>query len=545
MGNAKNVTCHTPLVITGFMGAGKTAVGRLVAQRLGREFVDTDALIQAREGQSVRAIFEARGEEYFRELERQVCRELATRANVVIATGGGTLVDARNRAAFERAFVVCLDATAEALLARLNGALARPLLTSGAPRQRIDDLLGARAPAYAQIEQHVDTTALTVEQVAEKIIGLWLTKYLAARAWLEVTSPEGAYPVVVGQGLLTRVAEIVNSLGDSFSPRCAVVTNPRVGGWYAERVVASLRASGFEPQVSEIPDGENFKRLDTVSAIYDQLLDAQLDRHSILFALGGGVVGDITGLAAATFLRGVPFVQLPTTLLAMVDASIGGKVGVDHPRGKNLIGAFKQPRAVIADVDALGTLPLVEWRAGMAEVVKHAVIGDAGLFESLETGDWKPVLSGVEGLHVGDWIARAMQVKVAIVSRDPFERGERAKLNLGHTFAHAFEKLSHYEMRHGEAVAIGLVGAARLAARRQMCEASLAERLERLLRAIELPTRTPRQFSADQILCAMTTDKKRVKARLRFVLPRALGDVVMVDDVAPEEIVAVVEETRA
>jgi 3-dehydroquinate synthase len=272
-----------------------------------------------------------------------------------------------------------------------------------------------------------------------------------------------------------------------------------------------------------------------VRAIYDQLIDARLDRNSIIFALGGGVVGDVAGFVAATYLRGVSFVQLPTTLLAMVDASIGGKVAVDHPRGKNLIGAFKQPRAVVADTDTLATLPDTEWRAGMAEVVKHGMIGDAGLFEKLETKS---------PFGIGDWLPRAIQVKVDLVSRDPFEQGERAKLNLGHTFAHAFETLSNYELRHGEAVAIGLVCAVRLAARRDLCASDLTTRVENLLRAIGLPTRVPRNFSADAILNAMASDKKRVGARLRFVLPRVLGDVVIVDDVAPEEVLAVIEANR-
>lgn len=349
---------------------------------------------------------------------------------------------------------------------------------------------------------------------------------------ISVPTPEGTYPILVGGGLLAQVGTLVTTLC-SGAKVCALITNPRVGGLHTAPVAESLRAAGFEPRVIEIPEGETFKTLDTVRTIYDQLIDAQLDRRSIIFALGGGVVGDMAGFAAATFLRGVPFVQVPTTLLAMVDASIGGKVAVDHPRGKNLIGAFKPPRAVIVDPETLTTLPEPELRAGMAEVVKHAVIGDVELFDLLEHGDRRSV--------IGDWLARAIQVKVDIVARDPYERGERAKLNLGHTFGHALEKLSNYEMRHGDAVAIGLVGAARLAARRNVCDAALATRIENLLRAIGQPTRVPREMSADAIFRAMQTDKKRVGAQLRFILPRALGDVVIVGDVTREEVVSAVE----
>ena len=503
------------LVLTGFMGTGKTCVGRIVAEQLGREFIDLDALIESREGMSVRAIFETRGEAYFRAREAEVCAELGARANLVIATGGGALVDPRNRVAFERAFVICLDAAPDAILARLSDAQDRPLLASADPRARVEDLLNERREAYVQIARHVDTTDKTINQVAEEILKLFQMRKIV------VASPEGEYPILVGSGLLARVGAL---LPDSdFSTRCAIVTNPRVRELHAARVI-------------DIPDGEQFKTLDTVRSIYDQLIDTQLDRCSVVCALGGGVVGDVAGFAAATYLRGVPFVQLPTTLLAMVDASIGGKVAVDHPRGKNLIGAFKQPRAVIADTAALATLPIEEFRAGMAEVVKHAIIGDAGLFESLEHRDWR--------LEIGDWIAQAIKVKVDIVARDPFEQGERAKLNLGHTFAHAFETLSNYELRHGDAVAIGLVCAARLAARRKLCPANLATRIENLLRAIGLPARVPREIPARAILDAMATDKKRVDAQLRFVLPRGLGDVVIVDDVASEDIVAVIEEMQ-
>ena len=353
-----------------------------------------------------------------------------------------------------------------------------------------------------------------------------------------VQMPNGAYPIFVGTSLLAQVGKLVLELqSENFSKRCAIVTNDRVGALHVAPVVDALRANGFEPCVIEIPDGEKFKTLDTLRTIYDRLIDAQLDRKSIVFALGGGVIGDMTGFAAATFLRGVEFVQLPTTLLAMVDASIGGKVAVDHPRGKNLIGAFKQPLAVISDVNTLATLPDEEFRSGMAEVVKHGVIGDAELFQRLEIREWR--------LEISDWLQRAIQVKVEIVQRDPLEKGERAKLNLGHTFGHALEKLSNYTMRHGDGVAIGLVCAARLAANRKMCDEPLVLRIENLLRAIGLPTRIQNDIATDAIIDAMTTDKKRVDKRVAFILPRTIGSVEIVSDVTREEIAAAIDSTRA
>lgn len=350
---------------------------------------------------------------------------------------------------------------------------------------------------------------------------------------IKVSTPDGAYSIFVGDNLYP-----FPSLRQGAGGICAIVTNPRVGALHAERVVAALRVNHFEPRIIKIPDGEEHKTLDTVRTVYDRLIDARMDRQSMIFALGGGVVGDLAGFVAATYLRGVPFVQMPTTLLAMVDASIGGKVAVDHPRGKNLIGAFKQPRAVIAGIDTLNTLPDAEWRSGMAEVVKHGIIGDAELFRDLELGrgGWR--------LAVGDWLPRAIRVKVSFVERDLFEQGERAKLNLGHTFGHALEKLSNYRLRHGDAVAIGLVCAARLSYRLGMCDANLVERIEVLLRQIGLPTRVPKEMTTEQIIDAMQTDKKRIGVRLRFILPRALGDLVIVDDVSRADVSAVIEETR-
>ncbi|MBI3742082.1 MAG: 3-dehydroquinate synthase, partial [Chloroflexi bacterium] len=304
---------------------------------------------------------------------------------------------------------------------------------------------------------------------------------------LRVTAPNGSYGIYVGAELLNYVGDIVASLGGKFSRRCAIVTNPTVGARYAARVVDALARKNFEARVIEIPDGEKFKTLETMRAVYDQLIDARIDRGSIIFALGGGVIGDVAGFCAATILRGVPFIQISTTLLAMVDASIGGKVGVDHPRGKNLIGAFYPPRAIIADIATLNTLPEVEWRCGMAEVVKHAIVGDAKLFDWLEERRWTKddgrwtVDERRWTIDDGRWIERALRVKVEIVARDPFERGERMKLNLGHTFAHALEIVSDFQLRHGEAVGIGLVCATRFAVLQKISDASLVERVEQLL----------------------------------------------------------------
>lgn len=525
------------IVLTGFMGTGKTSVGRALAVRLGREFVDMDEVLAQREGMSVADVFARQGEVYFRERERALCRELAARENQVIATGGGALVSEENRAAFGNAQLFCLDASVDTILVRLGGAHDRPLL-AGDKRARIESLLAARRAAYAEIPMHINTDGRSTEAIATEIVERLMVRVL------RVKTPEGEYPIYLGEGqpyggqpqgltLRARIGEIVAPM--NLASRCAIVTNPTVGGWYAEQVAESLRAHGFEPITIEIRDGEPFKTLETVRDLYDQFIAAKLERRSPILALGGGVIGDTAGFAAATYLRGVPFIQIPTTLLAMVDASVGGKVGVDHSAGKNLIGAFKFPHAVIADMDVLQTLPVEEYRAGMAEVLKHGIIADRALFETLAQGSVLDVTL----------LERALRVKIEIVERDPYEENIRAHLNLGHTFGHAIERLANFRMRHGEAVAIGIAIAARLAARSGWCEASTRDEIVEGLETRDLSTRVPTGFSSEQIMEGMGPDKKIRGGKLRLILPREIGNVGIAEDVARRDIMAALEESRA
>lgn len=545
------------LVLTGFMGTGKTSVGRLVAERLHREFVDMDELIAAREGAPIAQIFARYGEPHFRACERALCAELSARNSLVIATGGGAMVDPSNRALFENASVICLDASVDDIMLRLNGAQDRPLLSvelGNGMRGQVRELFATRKEAYDQIPAHVDTAGRGIEDVAREIVRRFagaaspenepgaanseLTTESAASS-LYLRTPGGSHPIQLGSGLLDRVGEILPRA--EFAARCAVVTNPTVGALYAARLTESLRAGGFDPIVVEIPDGEEYKTLDTLRGLYDRFVDAHLERRSPVLALGGGVIGDIAGFAAATFLRGVPFVQVPTTLLAMADASIGGKVAVDHPSGKNLIGAYKFPYAVIADPDVLATLPVEEFRAGLAEVIKNAIIGDAALFDELAR---VPASASIRRGWEPDVIARAIRVKIDLVERDPFESNVRAYLNLGHTFGHAIEKLSHFEMRHGYAVAIGTAIAARLASRLGLCDAVTRERIVDLFNQKSLPTRAPGKFDSGQIVEAMGADKKISGGKMRLILPRAIGHVEIVEDVPNEQLILALEESR-
>jgi shikimate kinase / 3-dehydroquinate synthase len=520
------------IILSGFMGSGKTAVGQAVAERLGRWFVDMDTAIERAAGRPVSAIFEQHGEAAFRAMEAEMCRELAGERNLVIATGGGALVSAANREALgETGLLICLHAPAEVILQRLGEADDRPLLAGPDRRERIDALLAQRAAAYAAIPHQIDTAGLSVEQVAEQVIRLARQAEGGTMTIPVSYAGGGSYDILIGDGALVELGQAM--LGAGLRPgRCAVVSQPAIAAAHAERLAAGLREAGFEPVTVEMPDGEANKTLGTVAGLYDAFVTAGLDRRGPVIALGGGVVGDVAGFAAASYLRGVPFVQVPTSLLAMVDASVGGKTGVDLAQGKNLVGAFKQPALVVIDPETLKTLPSDEFRSGLAEVVKHGMIGDPGLFE---------VMEGRGMLTLRQLVARAVQIKVAVVQEDPFEQGRRAVLNLGHTFGHAFETLSGYQLRHGEAVSIGLVAATRLAARLALCDAGLVERVESLLGRLDLPTRA-QGFEPPQVLAAMSTDKKRAGSRLRFVLPRAVGDVDVFDDVPTEQVLKVLEE---
>jgi len=507
------------LVLTGFMGTGKSVVGRRVAALLNRPFVDMDLEIERRAGRSIREIFAQDGEAAFRRMEAALCRELARQRGLVIATGGGALTfDGNRRALGETGLLICLTATVDEILRRLDSAHDRPLLAAPDRRSRIEALLERRAAAYAAIPHQIDTTGLTPEEVAARVIAL------AMPARLPVRTPEGSYDILLGPGLLADLGRHLRTRG--LKGPVAVVTNTTVGPLYGERAEQSLRRAGYPTALITIPDGEVHKTPETVRRLYDRFVAARLERHSTVVALGGGVVGDLAGFAAATYLRGILFVQAPTTLLAMVDSSVGGKVGVDLPQGKNLVGAFKQPALVVADTETLGTLAEAEWRAGLAEVVKHGLIGAPALLERLEQGEERQAEA---------WLADAVRVKVAIVEEDPFEEGRRAVLNLGHTFGHAIEQVTDYRWRHGEAVAVGLVAACHLSAARGACDSALLERIGTLLTRLGLPTHAPGLDPA-ALYRAMSTDKKRRGGRLRFVLVRAPGDVFVTDDV-PTDVV--------
>ncbi len=352
---------------------------------------------------------------------------------------------------------------------------------------------------------------------------------------IDIPLEEQPYQVIIGGAGIEAVGKELIEVGFKKQTKILVVTNSDVAGPYAEIVLRSLRECDYDPKLLIIQAGEDQKNLDTISLIYNAAYSAKLERGSLMLALGGGVIGDMTGFAAATWLRGVSFVQVPTTLLAMVDASVGGKTGVNHPKGKNLIGAFHQPKLVLIDQKTLTTLPERELKAGMAEVIKYGVIGDVELFKLLED---LPTLnvSTLEPFLIEKIIWHSVKAKAKIVSLDEKENGIRAILNYGHTFGHVIETLCGYgKWLHGEAVAMGMVAVGELAVNLKCLSIENKIRQKELLNKAGLPTQWP-GLKFEDVFDSLKADKKVRDGKIRFVIPKEIGNVEIRDDINSEEI---------
>ncbi len=519
------------IILTGFMATGKTTVGKQLAAQLGYVFVDTDELIAERSGQSVAEIFREKGEAAFRRMESEIAQELGEKEGLVISTGGGLMLNPVNATALgRRGRVFCLVATPEEILQRVesDAHVRRPLLEVPDPIERIVELLQQREEDYGRFPQMV-TSARTPGEVARNLVGIFQAD---PDLRLSIAAPDVRYEFIVGSGILPFVSALAGIDGP-----LAVITDTTIGPLYAE-------SCGHADAVISVPPGQQHKNLATVQSICEELVEKGFDRSTTIIALGGSVISGLAGFVAATYMRGIDIVQCPTSLLAMADTSIGGKAGINLSQGKNLIGAFKQPKAVIADVATLQSLSPREFASGMAEVIKHGLINDPDLFASIETGSWvrtagelQPAMAELQTL-----VAQAIQVKINIIQEDPFDRSRRAVLNLGHTFAHAIEIVTDHAVRHGEAVAMGLVAAANLSARLGHCSTDLQERIEAALESTALPTRIPADVKSQLLLKVMASDKKKRAGRLRFVMLRDIGDVFVTDRVERAAVIETLEE---
>ena len=540
------------IVITGFSGTGKSKVGEAVARLLDWVLVDTDEEVVRRAGKSIDRIFQEEAEGGFRRLEKQVIQEACAGQRRVISTGGGSIMDPDNRQPMEsRGFLVCLEATPETIYRRLaqpqetSGELVvRPLLRSSDPLERIRLLKDRREWVYAQAHWTVHTDRLSVEEVAEVVVRAWrqmssngrpaenpfaVSPHLAA----EVETSSGSCPVLVGWGLIPRLGELLQQAG--VSGPIYLISDDGVSKHYGRAAQRALQESGIEAHIFTFPAGEKSKSLAMATTLYGWLAERRAQRSHTLVALGGGVVGDLTGFVAATYNRGMGFIQVPTSLAAMVDASIGGKTAVDLPQAKNLVGAFYQPRLVVADVAALTTLSQRETMEGWAEAIKHGLILDAGLFNIFEEqGDQ---LLALEPELTTDVIRRSVAIKARIVSEDEREtRGYRILLNYGHTIGHGLEAATEYgRFLHGEAVAIGMMGAAKIGQGLGLTSEDVVARQEAVLRKFHLPL-TCSGVDLERVLAAMALDKKAEGSSSRWVLLEELGRTVLRTDV-PQELV--------
>jgi 3-dehydroquinate synthase len=352
---------------------------------------------------------------------------------------------------------------------------------------------------------------------------------------IPVPLPQHSYNIVLAAGGLQHIGHYLQDpdiTPFSVGRKALIVSNPQIWKHYGDTMKAALQATGFDVAHCLLPAGERYKTLNSITKIFDQALAHRLERSSVMVALGGGVIGDMTGFAAASWLRGIAVVQIPTTLLAMVDAAIGGKTGVNHPQGKNLIGAFHQPRLVLIDPDTLNTLPPREFRAGMAEVIKYGVIWDAKLFQNLEAQGRIHQRRFLSTAQLLDILRRSAQAKADVVSQDEKESGLRAILNYGHTIGHAIESLTHYRtFNHGEAVGLGMIAVGNIAVQLQMWPQECCERQYQLIQQAGLPTQLPKTFDTQAVLEVLGTDKKVKAGRVRFIMPTAIGKVEITDQV--------------
>ena len=510
-------------------GSGKSSLGKMLAASLGESFIDLDDFIVEQAGKSISEIFSNGGERSFREIERDALIKVLSGNHVVVALGGGALLNEHNRVMADNAGqVLCLSASDEVLWARLHGnAIIRPLLSDSSVQNeqtvdhtnqvldsdheyhRLLELLKQRAEHYASFEYQLDTSYSSFDEL------VWQAQILFGT--YRITGMGEPYPVRIVKGGISYLGHWLKTLG--LKGPIGLVSDLNVAKLYAEIVTSNLEFAGYQVNRIVIPAGEEHKNITTIQRIWSEFLTARLERSSTIVALGGGVVGDLAGFAAATFLRGIRWVAVPTTLLAMVDASLGGKTGADLPQGKNLIGAFYPPDLVLADPEVLASLPKPEMRSGLAEVVKHGIIGDPALFEICKQG-WITVNNSLDEV-----VRRAMAVKVKVVSEDPYEQNRRAVLNLGHTLGHAIELASNYQLRHGECVAIGMIAATKMSIRCGFADFELLTRIERTLLGLGLPVSIPDDVPLDTILNGIMVDKKKKSGQVRLVLPVAIGDV--------------------
>lgn len=498
----------TPIFLYGPPASGKSALGSRLAQSLCCDFIDLDRVVELRSNQTISEIFGTFGEAEFRARETQALETFAFQQSTVVALGGGTLLNPTNRAWVEaRGQILVLGAPLAELQRRVQDQHgSRPLASTAEDLER---LLSERAEHYASFLHQMETHPLDLDAA------VWLAHKLLGRFCLRAPGQHGL--VEFQAGLLNDIQRLTDYV-EPGSP-IALITDNNVGELYASRILSELRKIASHVHLITFPAGESTKSASNLQQLWSKFAEARIERASTVIALGGGVIHDLAGFASASYLRGIQWIGIPTTLLAMVDAAIGGKTAIDLPQGKNLAGAFHLPALTWIDPEFLDTLPESELTNGLAELLKSAILGDSALFEKC--------LSGRAAL-TQDWmnaIIAAAAVKINIVNHDPHETGLRATLNFGHTVGHALEQLTGYQLPHGQAIAIGMLAEARLGEHAGITPAAVRHQIQAGLVALNLPTEIPRQYSTKEWLTAMQSDKKNHASKIGFSLPVAFGDI--------------------
>jgi shikimate kinase/3-dehydroquinate synthase len=526
--------------LVGNMGSGKTTVGRLVAQRLQLPFYDLDRQIEQATGQTIANLFAQQGEQAFRELECKMLTQTIFVPRSVIATGGGVVLNERNRRLMRhRGWVIYLRASPETLWQRLQHTTDRPLLRTESPYETLQAIAQQREPLYKEADWVIDTDALCPEEVADAIVRAFNPTPDAPLVIPVLPNQPHEYPVQVAPGSATSAVQAI--LQRIQPTRVAMLTHPKLRG-YADPLHAGFTQNGVPAHLITLPSGERIKSLRVAERLYAQLLEVGCDRGSLLVIIGGGVLGDLGGFVAATYMRGIPYVQIPTTLLAQVDSSVGGKVAVDLPQGKNLVGAFHQPRTTLVDPETLRTLPLRHWRNGFAEMLKYGAALQVGLWRRLQTMLGQGVLGARRVRKDPDYwtlpIARCISLKAQIVSDDERDlSGRRALLNFGHTVGHAIEAALGYRgWLHGEAIAAGMVAEAEIGRILGVTPPEVADELRETIAQAGLPTQLPAGVDADTLLTHMRHDKKRAGDSLSIVLLEGIGNARLVPNIPTEAI---------
>jgi 3-dehydroquinate synthase len=515
------------------MGAGKTSVGKLLARRLGKSFYDSDHEVERSTGVRIPVIFEIEGEAGFRARESRVLAELASRSDIVLATGGGALHAEENRKVLsQHGTVVYLRASPHDLYQRTRHDRNRPLLQTENPLAKLASLYSERDALYREVadvivdtgNQSVSSLAHRLEQRLAQVARDNPPEGIHRMRTLNVDLEDRSYPIHIGPGLLARPELLTAHLKQK---RVAVVTNTTLEKLYLRPLLDALEGAGVRTMSVVLPDGEEHKDWRTLNSIFDALLEQRCERGTTLIALGGGVVGDVGGFAAAVYQRGMPFIQIPTTLLAQVDSAVGGKTAINHPLGKNMVGAFYQPRVVLADTDTLQTLPGRELAAGLAEVIKYGFIRDPDFLAWLEAHMDRLLAREAEALAYA--IEQSCRNKAEVVAVDEREGGLRAILNFGHTFGHAIEAGTGYgTWLHGEAVGAGMVLAARLSERMGYLSNADVDRVTRLVERIGVPIASP-DLGRERWLELMGHDKKVEGGKLKFVVLKQIGEAIVTE----------------